>query len=543
MKVKSKENTLNGKGSAVKTPKIIFDPLTTPQVEEPKLNKYGLDLTNPDFITFKRENLEAEVIGGINTQVLTRFNILLKIAKRPQQSASDVYRNNVDLYNENNVQHFIRQVQLKLKLDAVKITDFVYDLTERLEQYRKDKCTYIEEHYTVASPQPKVSKQVDKLLRSENLIEDLGQLLTQSGLASSRIGMQLFLIALSSKLPTTTHAILQGNAELTSELIQSFSKVLPIEINRYKTSISDNVLYYAPDKNYWNHKVLLLPTIDKLGKNNTALAELISQGQVDRLVTENTEQGTYRAKNRLVNGKLSFISSTSTSYNELLKSDNVVTLPLTNPKGIKETLTTQAIKTSSGLIDDTETEQATKLLQFVFRELKAVKVVNPYLEQLNVAKYFDEDYKHIKQFLQLTNLVTLLHQKQLGVTKSGNMLQVEVQPKHMLIVLDLFKELWVKEETELNYKVAFTFRSIKAVLKQENKEHCQDVEFTVKGIRERLKMFPATLARHINTLYDYNKIERTGGNRKDGYTYKVISWNDSTPVERFEQFKTEVSQL
>ena len=323
----------------------------------------------------------------------------------------------------------------------------------------------------------------------------------------------------------------------------AFSKVLPTEVNRYKTSISDNVLYYAPDKNYWNNKVLLLPTIDKLGKNNTALAELITQGQVDRLVTENTTEGTYRAKNRQVNGRLSLISSTNSAYNELLRNDNVITLPLTNPNDIRQSITTQAIKTCGGLIDETEVENSIKLLQFVFRELKPVNVVNPHLEQLNIARYFDEDYKQIKQFLQLTNLVTLLHQKQLGVTKKGNAIQVEVQPKHMLIVLDLFRELWVKEEPELGYKVASTFRSIKTVLSHDNPESYQDAEFTIKAMRERLKVHPKTLWRHIDTLYDYNKIQRTGGNRKDGYTYKIISWNDNTPIERFEAFKTEVSQL
>ncbi|OEJ99343.1 hypothetical protein A8C32_09275 [Flavivirga aquatica] len=358
--------------------------------------------------------------------MVTRFNVLLKISKRPNQNASDVHRNNVDLYDERNVQHFIKNAQIRLKEDETKITNFVYDVIERLEQYRKDKSTYIPETHAIASPQPKVSKKVDKILRSDTLTEDLQQLLVKSGVASPKIGLQLFLIALSSKLPNTTHGILQGNTELTNELIQSFSKVLPIEVNRFKTSISDNVLYYVPDRNYWNNKVLLLPTIDKLGKNNTALTELITQGQVDRLVSENTIEGTYRAKNRLVNGNLSFISSTNTGYNELLKSDNVVTLPLTNPKAIKQAITTQAIKKCGGLINETEVENSIKLLQFVFRELKPVNVVNPHLEQLNIARYFDEDYKQIKQFLQLTNLVTLLHQKQLGVTKKGNLLT-----KHM----------------------------------------------------------------------------------------------------------------
>lgn len=543
MKVKSMENTLNGKGSAVQIPKIIFDPHTTPKAESATFNSYGLDLTNPDFLKYKKDNLEAEIIGGINTQVLTRFNILLKISKRPQQSASDVYRNNVDLYNENNVQHFIKQSQIKLKTDVTRITDFIYDLIERLESYRKDKCTYIEDKIVIESPQPKVVKQVDKILYSDTVLKDIQELFTKSGVVISRTGLQLFLIALSSKLPNVMHCVLQGSPELTSVLIKDFASTLPFEVNRYKTSISDNVLYYAPSKNYWNHKVLLLPTIDKLGKKNIALTELISQGHVNRLVTENTELGSYRASNKSVHGNLSFISSTNTGYNELLRSDKVVVLPLINTKVIKETMATNEIMKHAGLIDVSLVDDATKLLQFIFREIKAVKVINPYLEQLNVARYFDEDYRQIKQFLQLTNLMTMLHQKQLGIAKDGNVIQVEVQAKHMLLTLELFRELWINDEKELSFNVSRTLSRIKAAIKNEYPEDCMDTEFKVKAMRATLKVNPSSFARHINTLYDYGKIERTGGNRRDGFTYKVISWNGSTSAERFEQFKQEVSQL
>jgi len=540
MSTTQEKKTVKSKGF----PRIEFNPDTTPQAEESRMNKYGLDLTNPDFMKYQHEGLEAEVIGGVNTLNLTRFSVMLKISRRPQTSAQDVYRNNVDLYSENNVTHFVKQTSVKLKVDSTTIADFVYDLIQRLEDYRKDRLTYKEETFVVDGPPPKEYKSIKKILESDDLVNELKGLMTTAGMICDKASIQLFIVSLSSKLQSPMHCILQGNTELTSELIQGFSSVLPVEVNRFKTSISDNVLYYAPNKNYWTNKVLLLPTIDKLGQKNLALTELITQGQVNRMVTENTEQGSYRAKTRIVNGQLSFISSTSKGFHELLNNDNVIALPLKNEKQIKDAMASNVIKKHAGLIDSTKVDNAKKLLKFIFRELKPVQIVNSYLDELDIMKFFDGDCKQIAQFLRITNLITLLHQKQLGVTKVGNMIQVEVQPKHILLTLELFQELWVKEEAELNFQVAGTFSRLKEVLKQQEPKGYKEVEFTVKGIREKLKMFPATLARHINTLFDYGKIERTGGNRREGYTYSVTNWNNAnTSAERFNEFKKMINSL
>jgi len=389
MKNEIKQKSLNGKGTAElkKFPQIVFNPDTAPQVEEPKLNKYGLDLTNPDHIIFQREGLEAEVIGGVNTLVLNKFNVMLKVSRRPQMSASEVYRNNVDLYSEHNLDYFIKQSSIKLKVDSTKVADFIYDLIERLEQYRKDRNTYKEEKIIIDAPQPKESKGIDKILRSENVVEEVQKLMSDAGLLCPKISMQLLLIALSSKQEKPMHALLQGSPELTSEIIQRFSKVLPDEVSRYKTSMSDSVLYYTPNKNHWDNKVLQLPTVDKLGKKNTVLMELISQGHVSRMVTENNEQGNYRASNKLVNGRLSFISSTVKNHHELLGLDCVIGLPLQDTEVIKRELLDAEIMQHAGMLDEIKVEKAKRLLQFLFRELKAVKVINPYLDVLDVKRF------------------------------------------------------------------------------------------------------------------------------------------------------------
>ena len=546
MSNKIKEKVLNGKGLAVEKdfPRIEFNPDTVPQAEEPKLNKYGLDLTNSDHIIFQREGLEAEVIGGVNTLVLNKFNVMLKISKRPSLSATEVYRNNVDLYSENNLDYFVKQTSVRLKVDSTKVADFIYDLIERLEDYRKDRNTYKEEEIVIETPQPKESKSVKSILKSDSIITEIQQLMSDAGLLCPKISMQLLLIALSSKQDKPIHALLQGSPEFTSEVIQRFSKVLPYEINRYKTSMSDSVLYYTPNVNHWNNKVLLLPTVDKLGKKNTALLELISQGYVNRMVTENTEQGNYRASNKSVNGKLSFISSTVKTHHELLDLDNVIGLPLQDTDALKNELMSIEIMTHAGMINEVKVEKAKRLLQFLFRELNPVKVINPYLDELDIKTLFDGDYKLITQFLRITNLVTLLHQKQLGMTKDGNQTVVEVQPKHMQIALELFQDVWFKTEKELGFKVSGTLINIKDIINKAFPNGNKNYEFNVKDMRKKLRAVPSTFARHINTLYDYNKLERTGGTKNTGFTYKVVSWNDSdSSIKRFSEFKKAINSL
>jgi hypothetical protein len=523
-------------------PRIIFDPQTTVKLEDPKLNSYGLDITDANFLKYQSGNLQAEVIGGVNVVVLTRFQVMVKIARRPQMTSQDVYRNNVDLYNENNLQHFIKQASIKLKVDTTTVADFVYDLMERLETYRKDKRTYSEEIPIVTST-TKEQKEVDKLLKSDTLLEEIQELLTSSGIACPTIGLQLFLIALSSKQMSVMHGILQGNNELSSEIIKSFSEVLPIEINRFKTSISDNVLYYAPSENYWKNKVLLLPTIDTLGKKNTAITELILQGQVNRLVTENTEQGSYKASNKSVNGNLSFISATSKGFHELMQSDTVMQIPICNTNAIKESIVTNQIKRFAGLLDENKTQQSKNILQGLFRVIKNIKIINPYLEQIDVSTFFSNDSKLITQYLKMVNVVTLLHQKQLELQIKNTVHQMEVEPRFMLMALELFKMIWFKQEKELSFNVACTLVKIKRALQKQSPDSFQETEFILKEMRAKLKVSPSSFARHISTLYDYNKLERTSGNNKEGFSYKVITWEDNNSAEQYEAFKKEILSL
>ncbi|KGO78602.1 hypothetical protein Q763_17600 [Flavobacterium beibuense F44-8] len=124
------------------------------------------------------------------------------------------------------------------------------------------------------------------------------------------------------------------------------------------------------------------------------------------------------------------------------------------------------------------------------------------------------------------------------------MYQIEVQPNHMLAVLELFKPLWAVEEKELPFIVAGTLATIKEKIKKGDPAHYGEAEFRVKDMRAKLKISPATFARHINTLYDYGRIERTGGNRREGFTYRICHWEDTaTAIDQYQALKEAINSL
>ena len=117
-------------------PKITFSKETAIAVEEPLVNSYGLDLTNTDYIKYSQNDIEIEIIGGVKDLVLTQLKVSLKIAKKKNKSPLGIYRSQqVDLFNENQLNHLIRDTSERIKVESIKVKEVIYDLTERLDQY------------------------------------------------------------------------------------------------------------------------------------------------------------------------------------------------------------------------------------------------------------------------------------------------------------------------------------------------------------------------------------------------------------------------
>jgi len=509
-------------------PKIIFSKETSIAVEEPLVNSYGLDLTNTDYIKYSQNDIVIEIIGGVNDLVLTQLKVSLKIARKKNKSPLGIYRSQqVDLFNENQLNHLIRDTSERIKIESIKVKEAVYDLTERLDQYRKDKQYNASQPELATRISTHAAKEIKTYLKQKNLLNQLKKTIEAAGVPNGEIGLKLLLLSLSRITKTPIHTIVQGELLLSNELFKTIIPILPEEQIKEATSISKNALSYPPYQDYWQNKTLVLHQLDACLGKESLIEEYINSGQLKRIVTEDNHKiGVRRSGEKNNQDVFGIMSYTDKDFHQIFNAHNVICLPITNPKEIKAQLYDLEIMKYGGLLDEQEQHNNIQLLVNIQRSLKPLKVNNNYFDQIDFQPFFKNNIKQIRLFLQITNLIALLHQEQLKRTKENNQLCIEVSPTNMVATLELFKTVWLTKDEELYFRVIKTFNRLKKVLKQNFPNNYQDQTFKAKAYRKVVGIAPSTYNRHIKALDTYGKLTRTGGNNRTGYTYQVAQWEE-----------------
>jgi len=509
-------------------PKITFDKKTAIAVEEPLVNSYGLDLTHTDYIKYSQHDIEIEIIGGVNDVVLTQLKVSLKISKKNNKSPLGIYRSQqVDLFNEHQLEHLIRDTSERIKTESIKVKEALYELTERLDRYRQDKIYQSEQPEISKRISVQAAKTVKDYLKQNKLLENLQKTIEAAGVPSGELGLKLILLSLSRITTTPIHTIVQGELLLSNELLKTIVPLLPEEQIKEATSISKNALSYPPYRDYWQHKTLVLHQLDACLGKESLLEEYINSGQLKRIVTEDNHKiGVRRSGEKNNQDVFGILSYTDKDFYPIFNAPNVIGLPLTEAKKLKDQLYDLEIKKHAGIINEEEQHQHIQLLANIQRSLQPLKVTNSYFDQIDFQPFFNNNIKQIRLFLQLTNLVALLHQEQLPKTKANNQLIIAATPEHMTAVLTLFKDVWLTKDEELYFRVIKTLNKLKTILKKEFITDYKEKTFKAKAYRKAVGIAPSTYNRHIKHLDTYGKLTRTGGNNRTGYTYQITEWEE-----------------
>lgn len=104
-----------------------------------------LSTTNPHCFTYQTDELLIELLGGVRIEVLDRMRVTIKVTvvnrkhagylTNPELAGLSV-RHNLDLYNDIQVEKFVRRVAEKLETGSIALTKAIADITSQLEQYR-----------------------------------------------------------------------------------------------------------------------------------------------------------------------------------------------------------------------------------------------------------------------------------------------------------------------------------------------------------------------------------------------------------------------
>ena len=519
---------LNGKATAEEIFEQ-FDFENAVPVRTGAVNSYGLDLSHSTDIKFTYQQIEFVVIGGVNDFVRTGLKVALKIQKLREKNMSEIYRKSViDLLDEGQLNYCVREASARIKVESGTVRSALMDLRERLDTYRNDLIEGVGQEPTVELTTSDM-KDVSSFLKSKKLLDKTKALLCDAGVPDDTTGLRLFILGLSRITDNPLHVIVQGSRLIAHEIFKSFSPVLPKEQVREATSISKTALTYAPYADYWQHKTLLLHQLDAAISKGSVLEEYIREGQLSRIVTEvDFRNGSRKSGEKEMDAKFGLMSYTNRDYLPVFTYTNVICLPISDTGSIRQWMYENEIREFAGLTDSEKMQKAQQLLVNVQRHLKPVKVLNPYLDQLDLEPFFGKDFVQLRRFLHITSLITLYHQEQLGVRKVNGVVVTEVQPDHMLAALDLFRDLWLKPEEELYFQVVHTFQKIKDYQKQQYPECYREEKFKIADLRPKLKVAFSTFSRHVRRLNEYGMLKRVGGNNRTGYEFMVADWGEGT---------------
>ena len=104
-----------------------------------------LETTNPHCFTYKTDELLIELLGGIRIDTLDRMRVTIKVSVvnrkhtgylNNEELAGLSVRHNLDLYNDTQVEKFVRRVAEKLETGSIALTKAIADITSQLEEYR-----------------------------------------------------------------------------------------------------------------------------------------------------------------------------------------------------------------------------------------------------------------------------------------------------------------------------------------------------------------------------------------------------------------------
>ena len=265
-------------------------PMQSEPEPQPKTSNIKLETTNPDYITYQTETLEFALLGGISIKQLDRMRVTLRTSRSPQLSPLHSIRQNLDLYNDDQVEKYIRKAAERLEMGTSQINKQLYELIEKLEKYRLEKRDEQKENFR--QPQIKLSesekKEAIEKLKQKNLISWLKNQIKETGLVNEENnGLLLFLIFLTRNFKDPLHALVHGlSGSGKTHLLKSIIKLVPPEVVYTTTAITENVLFYPPYKEFWKHKILMLEDLDGSYSALLPLREFMSNQYISKLSTE-----------------------------------------------------------------------------------------------------------------------------------------------------------------------------------------------------------------------------------------------------------------
>ena len=265
----------------------------------------NLQTTNPEQLIYANELLKTTVLGGIKIEGMDRMRTTLKVEL--QNSATPPVRHNLDLYNDTQLEKFIRKTAEKLEIGTSVIAATLAELTAQLEEYRlqriKEKIPEIYKPKTLA---PEDHAQAVAFLEGKELLERTNELIGQSGVIGEELNrLLMYIIFTSRKTAKPLHIVSLGASGMgKTHLQEKVGELIPQEDRIEITTLSANAFYYFGQRELKN-KLILIEDLDGADSVMYPLRELQSKKKISKTIAHKNTKGETKTIHLIVEGPVS----------------------------------------------------------------------------------------------------------------------------------------------------------------------------------------------------------------------------------------------
>lgn len=493
------------------------------QSTKPLPSSDELDTTNPYKLRYSTDTAHYYIQGSLPKSLDTLK--LMLVIEHPGSGLKA--RNRIDLYEDKPVERLCQEVADKLQLRRDLLEADLYKLTDLLDQHREQSLQRNTEG--VEKPLPvltvKERQALEGFAKKPRLIKRLNELLGQAGIVGEeRNRIFLLIIAISHKMPETLHGLLQGSSGSgKTRLLKQVSDCMPAESVTKLTRLSDKVLYNFPEQ-YFVNRLLCLEDIDGLSEEaEFAFRELQSNGELNSATSIKLESGQITSGQKTVKGPIASLACTT--HGEIYEDNMSRVFLIAVDESAEQTgrIIEYQNRKAAGLIDG-KTEQETKtFLQNFVRILQPCEVINPYAARIQLPPEAHKIRRLNDLFQSFVKMVTIINQYQRSRDERKRLI-TEIEDVETAVAV-LFDSIVLKVD-ELDGSLRQFYEQLKDYLKQQHNGHHQTAQFSLREVRQALKLSKTQLFRYAGDLTHLEYIRPSGGHANKGYTYQVAYWDN-----------------
>jgi|SRR5579859_4272358 len=482
-----------------------------------------LDTTNPYKLVYRTDTAQYTIQGSL-PKSLDTLKVMLVIE---HPGSGGKARNRIDLYEDKLAERLCQEVSEKLGLRKDQLEADLYKLTDLLDQYREAQL----QSSTEGSEKPlpvltaKERQELAGFAKKPRLVKRLNELLGQAGIVGEeRNRIFLLLIAISHKMPETLHGLLQGSSGSgKTRLLKQVSDCMPPESVTKLTRLSDKVLYNFPE-HYFVNRLLCLEDIDGLSEEaEFAFRELQSNGELNSATSIKLDNGQITSGQKTVKGPIASLACTTRG--EIYEDNMSRVFLIAVDESLEQTarIIEYQNRKAAGLIDGRKEQDTKAFLQNFVRILQPYEVINPYAARIQLPPEAHKIRRLNDLFQSFVKMVTILNQYQRRQDDRKRLIGAIEDVETAVAVL--FDSIVLKVD-ELDGSLRQFYEQLKVHLKQQHNGHHQSATFSLREIRQALKLSKTQLFRYANDLTHLEYIRPSGGHANKGYTYQVQYWDN-----------------